>query len=113
MNDYKLKIGELRSYMESLLQVSGNLAPRKVGRRKNFNLREVFMRSFQGYIYITLSPPGGGEKNEKTCLGKKIKKGKKEKGEKRRKKREKKRKKRKKGENGEKKGKMGEKRKKR
>ena len=34
--------GPSETYMESLLQVSGNLAPRKVGRRKNFNLREVF-----------------------------------------------------------------------
>lgn len=58
MNDYKLKIGELRSYMESLLQVSGNLAPRKVGRRKNFNLREVFMRSFfESFFQTQLSAP--------------------------------------------------------
>ena len=66
MNDYKLKIGELRSYMESLLQVSGNLAPRKVGRRKNFNLREVFgfyERSFyEKFFWELFSDPIIGSK---------------------------------------------------
>ena len=49
-----------------------------------------------GVYILHYSPPGGG-KNEKTCLGKKMKKGKKEKGEKRGKKEKKEGEKEKKG----------------
>ena len=73
MNDYKLKIGELRSYMESLLQVSGNLAPRKVGRRKNFNLREVFMRSFfESFFQTQLLAPRSENQLQKWLRKRKI-----------------------------------------